>query len=142
MDLKQDRAEGLKWYHRAMEAGDGMAANHLGGCYYEGNGVEQDHDKAFEYFQTAAELGHIPGYYALGNLLMFKRGEIEEGMLNLRKAVMCGMSEPLKSLRYGFADGYITKDEYAFTLRENQAACNEIKSVGREEWILAQEYRR
>jgi len=35
-------------------------------------------------------------------------------------------------LRFGFTNGYITKDEYAFTLRENQKACNEMKSQARD----------
>ena len=61
-------------------------------------------------------------------------GEIEEAMLNYRKAVMCGVSNDslFNTLRAGFKSGYITKDEYAFTLRENQAASNEMKSVARE----------
>ena len=32
-------------------------------------------------------------------------------------------------LREGFKDGYVTKDEYAYALRENQVACNEIHSL-------------
>ena len=47
---------------------------------------------------------------------------------------MCGTSEEclFNILRDGFKNGFITKDEYAFTLRENQKACNEMKSVDRE----------
>ena len=55
-------------------------------------------------------------------------------MLNLRKASMCGMNEKFifDKLKIGFKYGFITKEEYAFTLRENQAACNEMKSGNRE----------
>ena len=59
-------------------------------------------------------------------------------MLNLRKAVMCGLaflfskiSEMASNLRY------ITKDEYALTLREYQAACNGMKSDMREHWNIS-----
>ena len=47
---------------------------------------------------------------------------------------ICKLSEDwlFDRLRAGFKSGYITKDEYAFTLRENQAASNEMKSVARE----------
>ena len=149
MGLRQDKAEGLKWYRRAVEAGSGKAARNigtlkpdagsgnaayfLGDCYWQGDGVEQDHDKAFEYFQTAAELGHVYAFLVTGTMLM-QRGEIEEGMLNYRKAAISGMSGDslFNALRNGFRDGIITKDEYAFTLREHQKACNEMKSDGRE----------
>ena len=47
---------------------------------------------------------------------------------------MCGMNEKFifDKLKIGFKYGFITKEEYAFTLRENQAACNEMKSGNRE----------
>ena len=60
----------------------------------------------------------------------------------MRKAAMCGMSDEnlFKALRHSFREGYITKDEYAYTLRENQAACNEIKSEARETYKKVVEY--
>ena len=133
--LQQDKAEGLKWYHRAVEAGDGHAAFYIGRCYLEGDGVEKDHGKAFQYYQKAAELGFIPSFALIGYLL-FDKGDIEEGMLNYRKAAMCGISDEwlFDQLRIGFKNGFITKEEYAFTLRENQKACNEMKSEAREVW--------
>ena len=142
MGLRQDKEEGLKWFHRAVEAGSGKAACDIGSFYYIGDGVDKDEDKALEYYQKAAELGNIPSFYALGNVLL-ERGKFEEGMLYLRKAAMCGLiyDSLFNILRNGFKCGYITKDEYAFTLREHQKACNEMKSDGREEWILAQENR-
>ena len=127
--LQQDKAEGLKWYYRALEAGSGHAAFNLGGCYLRGDSVERDIEKALKYSQKAVDLGYIPAFYTIANVLLYK-GEIEEGMLNLRKAVMCGGSEnkPFTDLRNGFKHGFISKDEYAFTLREHQKACNEMKS--------------
>ena len=118
-----------------MEAGCGEAACSLGIFYGNGDIVDQDPGKAFEYIQKAADLGYIPAIPLIGHLLM-KGGEIEEGMLNYRKAVICGMSIEylFNLLRSGFAEGFITKEEYAFTLRENQKACNEMKSEGREMW--------
>ena len=134
MGLRQDNAEGLKWCLRAAEAGSGQAAYLLGGFYLKGErGVDKDHDKALEYYQKSAGLGHIPAFNLIGAIHM-ERGEMEEAMLNVRKASICGMSDGaiFNLLRFGFTNGYITKDEYAFTLRENQKACNEMKSVDRE----------
>ena len=134
MGLQQDKAEGLKWYHRAVGEGSGEAAFCLGRCYCEGDMVLRDHDRALEYFQKSADLGFIPSFRLVGIILM-KKGNIEEAMLNLRKAVMCGYcnDDIFNELRNGFKLGFITKEEYAFTLRENQKACNEMKSDGREE---------
>ena len=133
--LRQDKAEGLRWHDRAIEAGSGDAAYNIGNIYLNGDGVEQDHVRAFEYFQKAAKLGDIHAFLQVGHVLLSK-GEIEEGMLNYRKAAICGMSEDslFDLLRNGCRDGFITKEEYAFTLRENQKACNEINSEGREMW--------
>ena len=135
MTLRQDKAEGLKWYHRALEAGSGLAAYIIGTLYHEGDGVHKDIDKELEYFQKAADLGYIPARFLIGDLLM-NIGEIEEALLNYRKAAMCGMTEDrlFNILRNGFRDGFITKEEYAFTLRENQNAYNEMKSDEREWW--------
>ena len=133
MGLRQDKDEGLKWYYRALEAGNGLAAYCLGMCYWKGDGIEKDIEKALEYCQKSADLGYIPAFSLIGAILMNK-GDIGEGMLNYRKAAICGESNELlfNVLRDGFKYGYITKDEYALTLRENQAACNEMKSDGRD----------
>lgn len=47
---------------------------------------------------------------------------------------MCGLSEDkvFNALSIGYTEGYITKDEYALKLRENQVACNKMKSEDRE----------
>ena len=145
-----------KWLQRALEAGCGKAAYNTGVNYLKGDGVEQDEEVAMEYFQKAADLGTVIAFYTLGNILM-EKGEIEEAMLNYRKAAICGMSDECEwlfaicglsddsifsslrtkedrlfnMLRKGFKDGYITKDEYAFTLRENQDACNDMQSEAR-----------
>ena len=134
MGLRQDKAEGSKWFHRALEAGSGKAGYILG-AYYSDDGVEQDIEKSLEYYQKSVDLGFSPSFMLMGHVLKNK-GDIEEAMLNYRKAAMCGMSDKyiFDQLRTGFKCGFITKDEYAFTLREHQKACNEMKSDGREQW--------
>ncbi len=43
---------------------------------------------------------------------------------------MCSLKDDVlfKDLKKGYLNGYITKDEYALTLRRHQAACDEMKS--------------
>ena len=54
--------------------------------------------------------------------------------------MMCGMNdkEAFTVLRGCYIDEIITKEEYAYTLREHQVACNEMKRVrrGKEKKVL------
>lgn len=131
--VQQDKNEGVKWYRRAAEAGSPRGTFSLGRCYEEGDGVEQNLDRALEYCQKAAELGNIDAFVAVGRLCI-QKGEMDEAVLNLRKAVICGLSDidQFNGLRACYRGEYITKEEYAFTLRENQKATDEMKSESRE----------
>ena len=133
MGLPQDKGEGIKWWRRAAEVGVSIAIFSLGICYEEGDGVEQNLDRALEYCQKAAELGNIDAFVAVGRLCI-QKGEMDEAVLNLRKAVICGLSDidQFNGLRACYRGEYITKEEYAFTLRENQKATDEMKSESRE----------
>ena len=59
---------------------------------------------------------------------------MNEAYLNFRKAALCGETDkfPFSALMEGYKNGYITKEEHALTLRENQKARNEMKSEWRE----------
>ena len=143
--LKIDKTEGMKWLQRAVEAGSGKAAHRLGCWYVVGECVDRDIEKALGYFQKAAELNCIPPFNIMGLILMLK-GEIEEAMLNFRQAAIGGISDAVLFgfLRYGFSEGFITKEEYALTLRKNQAICNDMNSEGRQKvrrFLEAREYR-
>mmetsp|Transcript_21535 Transcript_21535/g.46832 ORF Transcript_21535/g.46832 Transcript_21535/m.46832 type:complete len:285 (-) Transcript_21535:135-989(-) len=128
--VKKDITEALKWYHGALEAGSAEAGMALAGYSQM---VEYDLTKACSYYQKASELGLPLAFGMLGNNLLTK-GDIENSFLNYRKAAICGESENyvFNALRDGFMNGYITKEEYALTLRENQAARNEMSSKWRD----------
>ena len=130
-----DKEEGMRWYRRAAEAGSSSAAHNLGLCYMKGDGVEQNLNVALEYFQKAASLGGAQAFVLIGSILM-QQGATEEGYLNFRKAAMCGLDDKSlsKVLRMGYRNGYISKEEMAATLRENQKASDDTKSESREKW--------
>ena len=49
---EEDYEEAFRWYQRGAEVGigDGQTLNALANCYYWGNGVAQDKEKAYELF--------------------------------------------------------------------------------------------
>lgn len=141
--VEQDRTEGLKWYVRAIEAGSPDASMRLAWYYLSGDGVEKDSKKALEYYENATELGDGTAFLMIG-LFHMENGEIEEAMLSLRKAAVCGLAQKngnslFTDLRNGLKHGYITKEEYDFTLSENQTAIYETKSSAREEYAELEE---
>ena len=48
----------MKWHHKAAEQGHAEAQYNLGICYENGKGVEQDYEKAEEWYREAAAQGH------------------------------------------------------------------------------------
>ena len=50
--------EAANCYRKAAGLGHGDALAGLARCYYNGNGVAQDHDEAFDLYAEAAEKGH------------------------------------------------------------------------------------
>ena len=48
-------------------AGNPAAVNMVGRCYMDGNGVEQDQEKAFQYFQKASEAGDESAMFNLAD---------------------------------------------------------------------------
>lgn len=127
-----DWDEGLNWMQRAAEEGFGRASHFLGECYLNGNGKGIDLDQAILHLKAGGEGGSVTAFGAVAELLM-DIGEIEEAMLNYRKAAMCGVGDGdlFASLRNGYREGFITKDEYMVTLRGHQKVSNEMKSEAR-----------
>jgi TPR repeat protein len=61
----QSLKQAAEYYLKAVELGDGRAANMLGGMYLEGRGVEKNSTKAMVYFRKAAEQGIPAAQYNL-----------------------------------------------------------------------------
>lgn len=70
--IPQDSERAYSLFNKAFSenAEDVLALYYLGACLETGCGVEQDMNKANEYFSKAATLGHTPSMYRNGILLM------------------------------------------------------------------------
>jgi TPR repeat protein len=73
-----DRKEAADWFAKAHEAGHKAAANSLGQLYRDGVGVAQQHDKAREYFQLAANRDNANAMYNLAEMLDQGRGGLRD----------------------------------------------------------------
>jgi len=126
--LKQDGGVALEWYHRASDEGSHEAAHNLGLCYLRGDlGLEKNLALASKYFQKAGDYGSPQSFALLGSI-GYEMGDVEGFVLNVRKAAICGFTGSLRSLMECYRSGFITKNEYDFTLKMHQAAINEMQS--------------
>ena len=77
-------------------------------------------DTALKRLRKGAELGKVTA------LLSRSISQFSQGCIPLNDKFL------FSALREDYKNGYITKEEYALTLRENQKASNEMKSESRE----------
>jgi TPR repeat protein len=65
-----DKTIAVEWYRKAAEQGyaDGQCC--LGFMYENGQGTEQNYEKAIEWYRKAAEQGHAQAQYNLGRMYL------------------------------------------------------------------------
>ena len=54
---KENYAQAKEYLEKALEEGEIEAYCDLGNLYFEGNGVEKDYKRAFDYYQKGAKAG-------------------------------------------------------------------------------------
>ena len=55
----ENHATAFEWYMKAATLGDIYACYNVAECYYLGDGVEQDYEKALHWYLIAAEKGDV-----------------------------------------------------------------------------------
>lgn len=65
--LKQDRAEGIKWFKKGAAGGNVHAMNNLGIVYRDGVSVVRDPVEAHAWFMKAAEAGHTGAQFSVSD---------------------------------------------------------------------------
>ena len=58
--------EAAEFYKASAEQGNMYAQFYLGGCYHDGAGIRQSHEKAIEWYRKSAEQGYEPAQFKLG----------------------------------------------------------------------------
>ena len=95
-----------------------------------------DKKKAKHYYELAAMNGCVKARYNLG-CMEGDAGNDHRSYKHFILSAKAGDKESLDYLKEGFMDGYVTKDEYANTLRAYQERYNEMKSDDRNKFAEA-----
>jgi len=136
--LKKNVPQAIKWFRKASDAGNGEACLRLGRVLQYGmkGMMEMNREESIKYYERAAELGCLRAYKNLAEVQM-EHGLIEESVLSARKAMMCGVTSDIvtENVLTWFKMKYMTKEEYAFTLRTHQSAVESFNSPSRKEAI-------
>ena len=129
--LTQDYQKANELWLKAGELGCAEAYFNLGQSHHEGKGVESDIKKAQYYWELAAMGGDIQARHNLG-CLEGQAGKVERAIKHWIIAARVGCKDSLATIKKGYMNREITKDEYASTLRAHQKANDAAKSEARD----------
>ena len=134
--MPQDIAKAVELYLKAGELGCADGYCNLGNSYRLGNGVEMDKKKAKHYYELAAMNGSVQARYNLG-MMEIQTGNYQRAFKHYMLSARAGDDDSLNAVKQGFMARYVTKDEYADTLREYQKSQDEMKSDIRDKALAA-----
>ena len=129
--LPQDIGKAFELWNRAAELGSVISHFYIALAYEDGEGVEQDEGKAGHHFMLATMGGSEFARHSLG----MKEGELGNhcrAMKHYMIAARCGYDDSLEQVGEGYKLGFVTKEEYASTLRAHRASQDEMKSDQRD----------
>ena len=127
-----DLAKAIELYQRASDLGSAGAHYNLGSTYFHGlGGVHVDTEKAIHHYQMAAMMGNINARCTLGSVEEMD-GNRHRAFRHFMIAARCGHDHALETVKKGFMEGDVTKEDFEKTLRQHKASQDEIKSDQRD----------
>ena len=127
--IPQDMTKANECYLKAGELGCAGAYYNLGNSQLVGRGVEIDRKKAIHHYELAAMIGHVKARHNLGCL---EGGNEQRAYKHYLISARSGMKESVDAVKEGYMAGFVTKDEYADTLRAYHEKQKEMKSDARD----------
>ena len=125
--MPQDTSKANELYLKAGELGCSHGYYNLGCSYLSGMGVEVDKVKAKHYFELSAMMGDVYARFFLG-YLEAEAGNTQRAFKHFILSAKCGCKDSLSTVKSGFMDGDVTKEEYESTLRAYHNRHAEMKS--------------
>eukprot|EP00956_Cyclotella_meneghiniana_P015854 scaffold24638_cov48-Cyclotella_meneghiniana.AAC.6 len=129
--LPLDHVKANELFQRAIELGSAGGHCRLALAYFLGKGIQVDTKKAIHHWQMAAMMGNVSARCRLGAMEALS-GNHNRAMRHFMIAARCGHDESLKTVKKGYMDGDVTKDDFEKTLREHKASQDETKSDERD----------
>jgi hypothetical protein len=130
--VERDVSKALELYKKGGEHGYAESYFDLAKTYHRGENGEADKEKAKHYYELAAKMGDVSARCILA-CLENKAGNTFLSYRHIIISARAGNEESIAELKNGYKGGFITKDEYAESLRLYQMRSNEMKSERREE---------
>ena len=133
-----DNKSAFEYFSKAADLGNVDAHYCLSIAYDKGNGVEKDEKKQTYHLEEGAIGGDPNARHNLG-VIDWNNGRRERAVKHFIIAAKLGNDISLKMVKNSYANGIVSKEEFAATLREYQATVEATKSPQRE---TAADYRR
>eukprot|EP00986_Skeletonema_menzelii_P004963 scaffold1747_cov135-Skeletonema_menzelii.AAC.3 len=124
-------SEAFNYTKQAAKLGDMESHQQLAHMYLEGEGVEEDVEKAIYHWEEAAIGGHPMARMSLG-LIEGENGGHERQVKHFIIAAKQGWSLAVEHLMDCYKEGHVSKDEFEEALRAYQMAVDATKSPQRE----------
>jgi len=126
-----DYTTAFEYWTKAAELEDAVAHYQLSVMYHEWCGVEKDMEKKVHHLEQAAIAGHPAARYNLGNH-EGRNGRIDRAVKHWIIAANLGDEDSIQRLKQCYADGKVSKEDFAAALRAHHAAVEAMKSPQRE----------
>jgi tetratricopeptide (TPR) repeat protein len=126
-----DYSSAFEYWTKAAGMGDIDSHFHLGDLYRNGQGVEKDKKKELYHWEKAAIGGHAAARYNLG-CNEGNNGRIERAVKHFIISAYLGYDRAIEVLKGEYANGTISKEDFAAALRAHHTAVDATKSPQRE----------
>ena len=130
-DKKGDHKRAFKYWTKAAELGDAVAHYDLSCMYRDGEGVEKDEKKEVYHLGQAAIGGNPDARINLG-VIEWNNGQYERAVKHFIIAANLGDVDSMQRVKKLYRAGYVSKEDFASTLRAHHAAVDAMKSPHRE----------
>ena len=127
-----DYRSAFEYWSKAAVLGDVVAHFQLSCLYFDGEGVEKDQKKELHHVEQAAIGGHPSARHNLG-CEELKNGRTDRAVKHYIIAAKLGYDKSLKNLKNLYKAGFVSKEDFAATLRGHHAAIQATRSPQREQ---------
>lgn len=127
--LPKNPKKAFELWKQAAQLGMPTAHSYLADLYVTGEGVQKDREKTMQHTMIAAMGGHERSRFNLA-VMDEALGNMDRAMKHFMIAASSGY-DCLKDVGEGYKAGFVTKEQYANTMRAHQTICDEMKSEQR-----------